>query len=191
MLSRLDIPASLPRRAGASLVDLFIALGPALVTYLSLRLIISGYNPDDVKAIYDNQGNLTSSQLAQIQVDVWAFVAAVVVMIFCAALIVGLTMSRSGFRNGQTFGKQLFRIRAVRVDAAPWTFMAAIQRESIKKPILLYLPLLGAPFILPAFISIADIFSPLFDKPRRRALHDRWAKSRVWYAGSIKDQHVN
>ena len=54
----------------------------------------------------------------------------VVATLFVTALLYApLTMRRPGARNGQTWGKQLFGIRVVRMSREPSTFASAAARE--------------------------------------------------------------
>lgn len=181
MSERSNQPAPWFRRALATLIDLFIAFFGALSVYVALLLIFVGYDPQRSQSVYlglasEEEANYLNSVYG------WTFLLAVAILIALLCLLTGWAMSRSGSRNGQTIGKQLLGIRAVRADGSDWTFSSALSREAVKKPLLLYLPWIALPIIVPVFISLADAISPLFDKPRSRAFHDRWARSRVWLA---------
>lgn len=179
MTERSNTPASWPRRALASLLDLAIAFLPAFIIFTAIRLLAGGYNPDQLRNA-DNYGD--AGQSASDSLLLWSGMIGLLLFILFGALLASWAMARKGDKNGQTLGKQLLKIRAVRSDGADWDIPSALVREAIKKPILLYLPWAGLILLFPVIISLADMLSPLFDKPRRRAYHDRWAKSRVWCA---------
>ena len=85
-----------------------------------------------------------------------------------------LTMRRPGAHNGQTWGKQIARIRAVRDDGAAYGTGTALVRELMIKDLLI--SFIGAiafsiPFVL-------DSLWPLWDDSNR-AVHDMIAKSHV------------
>jgi len=78
-------------------------------------------------------------------------------------LYFGLTMSRPGPRNGQTWAKQWLRIRVVRGDRRPLGGWYSVLRE-----VLVKWALLGAC----AIVSLIDSVWPLWDD-HKQALHDK------------------
>jgi uncharacterized RDD family membrane protein YckC len=94
-------------------------------------------------------------------------------------LVVSLTyspllLSRGGERNGQTLGKQWVGIRAIREEAAPFTYGPAVMRELVIKN-LLFGTIGGFFFGIP---TLLNYLWPLWDE-QNRALHDMLAKTRV------------
>lgn len=85
-----------------------------------------------------------------------------------------LLMRRAGERNGQTWGKELARIRVVRLDGEPVTAGTALWRDSVSKygvftvfaVIALYIP------------TLVNFLWPLFDK-HNQAPHDKVAGTLV------------
>jgi uncharacterized RDD family membrane protein YckC len=85
-----------------------------------------------------------------------------------------LTMRRTGARNGQTWGKQIAGIRAVRDDGAAYGLGTALVREVLIKQLLI--GFVGAiAFSIPFLL---DSLWPLWDDSNR-ALHDMMVKSHV------------
>ena len=85
-----------------------------------------------------------------------------------------LTMRRPGARNGQTWGKQLVRIRVVRLDGAPVDANTAVLREVLCKNVIFWTLAVCAVFIP----TLVNYLWPLFDK-RNQALHDKMANTLV------------
>ncbi|HEX5910142.1 MAG TPA: RDD family protein [Thermoleophilaceae bacterium] len=85
-----------------------------------------------------------------------------------------LTMRRPGARNGQTWGKQIVGIRAVRDDGAAYGLGTALVRELLIKELLI--GFVGAiAFSIPFLL---DSLWPLWDETNR-AVHDMIAHSHV------------
>lgn len=84
-----------------------------------------------------------------------------------------LTLSRSGAHNGQTFGKQLLKVRVVTVEGEPVTFWRAARRDVLGTTVL------GA--ITFGLYSLIDCPWALPDA-RRQALHDKIASTYVFKA---------
>ena len=82
----------------------------------------------------------------------------------------GLTMTRSGERNGQTFGKQAAKIRVVRDDGKPITFKTSALREVGLKGLAWQLTF-GVGFM-------ADVLWPLGES-KKRSLHDLIVRTHV------------
>ncbi len=102
--------------------------------------------------------------------------AAAAVMFLALMLLVGivwvlyvvLMMIRKGQRNGQTWGKQIVGVRAVRDNGEPWRFGSAALREVLLKLITaLVLPSL----LIPIIPGLVNFLWPLWDD-QNRALHD-------------------
>jgi len=85
-----------------------------------------------------------------------------------------LTMRRPGARNGQTWGKQLTRIRVVRLDGAPVDANTAVLREVLCKSVIFWTLSVCALFIP----TIVNYLWALFDQ-RNQALHDKMANTLV------------
>lgn len=85
-----------------------------------------------------------------------------------------LLMMRKGAANGQTWGKQVVGIRAVRDNGQPWTFGPAALREVLLKNLAVGI----ASTIIPLIPWFLNFFWPLWDD-QNRALHDMAASSHV------------
>ena len=91
-----------------------------------------------------------------------------------ALLYAPLLMKRDGPNNGQTWGKQVLGIRAVRDNGQPCDFGSAALREVVFKTSAVGIASSIIPFI-PWFLNY---FWPLWDD-QNRALHDMAASSHV------------
>ena len=97
-----------------------------------------------------------------------------VVGLVLGGIYYGLTMSRGGEHNGQTWGKQAASIRVVRTDAQPITFGFTLVRELLVKTIIF-----GYLAIVTLYIAtILNYLWPLWDV-QNRALHDRMVHTLV------------
>jgi uncharacterized RDD family membrane protein YckC len=85
-----------------------------------------------------------------------------------------LLMKRAGSNNGQTWGKQIVGIRAVRDNGQPFTFGSAALREVVLKGLAVWI----ASSIIPIIPWFLNYFWPLWDD-QNRALHDMAASSHV------------
>lgn len=90
-----------------------------------------------------------------------------------------LTLSRAGAHNGQTFGKQLMKVRVVTVEGEPVTFWRAARRDVLGTTVLGFLTfglysLIDCPWALP--------------DARRQALHDKIASTYVYKAAVARDE---
>ncbi len=154
-------------RAGASLVDAALVALPAVLVaggIVALVAAVGGISFDD-----DGTGVLVG--LLAVALSLLMVVATLFVT---ALLYAPLTMRRRGARNGQTWGKQLFGIRVVRMSREPSTFASAAAREVGAK-----LLLFGAAGALLAWIpTIVDLLWPLWDD-ENQALHDMLVDTRV------------
>ena len=139
-------------RVGACLLDgLFQVLLAAAVFGLLIAV-------DSVGGVVDTVGTIV-------------FAPAVVVVYFGYPAFI---MRRPGARNGQTWGKQIVGIRAVRDDGAAYGIGTALVRELVVKELLI--GFVGAiAFSIPFLL---DSLWPLWDDSNR-ALHDMIVHSHV------------
>jgi uncharacterized RDD family membrane protein YckC len=93
-----------------------------------------------------------------------------------SALYGTFMLVRAGEHNGQTLGKQIFKVRAVRADGHGMDLRTAAMREAVGKTILGVLP----------FYWIVDSLFPLADS-RRQAIHDKLAQTFVVTADAVPD----
>lgn len=105
---------------------------------------------------------------------VGAAILTILVIVVVAFLYAPLLMMRQGANNGQTIGKQLLDIRAVRDNGQPWSFGSAALREVVMKNLAVGIASSIIPFI-PWFLNY---FWPLWDD-QNRALHDMAVSSHV------------
>jgi uncharacterized RDD family membrane protein YckC len=98
----------------------------------------------------------------------------IVLGLVVAFLYYPLTMRRGGENNGQTIGKQVVGIRAVRDNGQPFDFGSALLREFAVK-YLLFNVVGSFFFYIPLLI---DVLWPLWDD-QNRALHDMVVSSHV------------
>jgi uncharacterized RDD family membrane protein YckC len=103
---------------------------------------------------------------------VWFLIVIVMVLLYAPLL-----MMRSGERSGQTWGKQVLGIRAIRDNGQEWDYGSACFREVVLKNLAVWV----ASFIIPVLPWFLDYFWPLWDD-ENRALHDMAAKSHVVHA---------
>lgn len=89
-----------------------------------------------------------------------------------------LTLSRDGEHNGQTFGKQLLKVRVVTVEGGPVTFWRGARRDVLGTSVL--------GFLTGGLYSLIDCPWALFDG-RRQALHDKIASTYVYRADAERD----
>ena len=150
--------ASWGSRLGAWFIDLLIVGVPALIV---LAILGAG-----VVASGDDDGGFIAF--------VGALILTILVITVIALLYAPLLMMRQGPRNGQTIGKQLLDIRAVRDNGQPWTFGSAALREVVMKQLAVGIASSIIPFI-PWFLNY---FWPLWDD-ENRALHDMAVSSHV------------
>jgi uncharacterized RDD family membrane protein YckC len=155
--------ASWASRAKALTLDWGLLIVPGVVLFLLLVVPELGNTPPDGEA-----------DLALLGVLLLFLVAMLLVGIVWALLVV-LMMIRKGERNGQTWGKQIVGIRAVRDNGEPWKFGSAALREVLLKLITaLVLPSL----VIPIIPGLVNFLWPLWDE-ENRALHDRAISSHV------------
>jgi uncharacterized RDD family membrane protein YckC len=151
--------ASWGSRLGAYVIDGLIVAVPALVI---LGLFGVGFlaNGDS-----DNGGFIAL---------IGGLILSVLVIVVISFLYAPLLMARDGARNGQTWGKQMLGIRAVRDNGRPWDFGSAALREVVLKNLAVGI----ASSIIPLIPWFLNFFWPLWDD-QNRALHDMAVSSHV------------
>ena len=155
--------ASWTSRAKALAVDWLMLLVPASVLFLVLVVPELGDTAPDGHADY---GEVAAAVM---------FLALLLLVGIVWVLYVVLMMIRKGERNGQTWGKQIVGVRAVRDNGEPWRFGSAALREVLLKLIsALVLPSL----LIPIIPGLVNFLWPLSDD-RNRALHDLAISSHV------------
>ncbi len=156
--------ASWTSRAKALTVDWLMLLVPTGLLFLVLVLPELGNTPTpDSETDFALLGGLIMFLVLMLLVGiVWV-------------LYVVLMMIRKGERNGQTWGKQIVGVRAVRDNGEPWRFGSAAVREVLLKLITaLVLPSL----LIPIIPGLVNFLWPLWDD-QNRALHDMAISSHV------------
>ena len=144
--------ASWGTRVGATLIDWGILLVP--VAIIVVLVVVVAY----------------SSDIGAAAVGLVATLAWLVAILLYAPLL----MARRGSGNGQTWGKQMLGIRAVRDSGTPFDFGTAMLRELVIKGLLF--GVLGSWFL--AIPTILDFLWPLWDD-ESRCLHDFVASTHV------------
>ena len=142
--------ASFGARALAWVIDTLIIVVPVSLALVVLSLVLG----DDLR-------------------DVWS-VGVIPLTLVAAALYYPRTMGRTGPLEGQTWGKQLARIRVLRLDGQPVTAGTAVLRDVFGKWLIFTLLAVVAIF-LP---TLVNYLWPLFDK-QKQALHDKVAATVV------------
>ncbi len=147
-------------RLGAYLIDALIIAVPFLIIFFALVAGAVGFGEsnDDAAA-----GGLIAGGI----LTVLTFAAV-------ALLYAPLLMRRDGERNGQTWGKQIIGIRAVRDNGQAWSFGSAALREVVIKGLAVGI----ASSIIPLIPWFLNFFWPLWDD-QNRALHDMAVSSHV------------
>ncbi|MDA0183774.1 RDD family protein [Solirubrobacter phytolaccae] len=139
--------ASFGARALAGIVDALVIVVPVSVALLVLSAVLGD--------------------------DVWS-VGVVPLALVAAALYYPRTMGRTGSLEGQTWGKQIARIRVLRVDGQPVTAGTAVLRDVFGKWLIFTVLAVIAIFIP----TLVNFVLPLFDK-HKQALHDKMAATVV------------
>jgi uncharacterized RDD family membrane protein YckC len=144
--------ASWGSRVGATLLDVLILTVP-LAALITLVVIVA-----------------FSSDIGAVTLGVFSGIAYLVAIFLYAPLL----MAREGGGNGQTWGKQIVGISAVRDVGQPFDFGNAFLREFVIKG-LLFGTVGGWFFGIP---TLLDYLWPLWDD-ENRCLHDMVAKTHV------------
>ncbi len=147
-------------RAGAYVIDALVLLVPVAILFV---VIVGGAigltgTDDDV-----------ATGAAILAVLGWLLLFAIISLLYAPLL-----MKRKGVHNGQTWGKQLVGIRAVRDNGEAWGFGSAAFREVLLKNLAVAV----ASSIIPIIPWFLNFFWPLWDD-QNRALHDMAASSHV------------
>lgn len=148
-------------RLGAFLIDFLILLVPYLIIFFGLvagAVGITGTNSED----------------AAVGGVIIALLLSFLVFAGLALLYAPLLMKRAGANNGQTWGKQVVGIRAVRDNGQPFTFGSAALREVVLKGLAVTI----ASSIIPIIPWFLNYFWPLWDD-QNRALHDMVVSTHV------------
>jgi uncharacterized RDD family membrane protein YckC len=115
-----------------------------------------------------------------------AILGAIVGVLLWLVLVVSL-VRRSGPRNGQTFGKQIVGIRAIRADHQPIAAGQALLREAVAKWLLIAVTSAAVSWVLGyadaglvgLVAGVIVWYGPAFADVQHRALHDRLLDTRV------------
>jgi uncharacterized RDD family membrane protein YckC len=149
--------ASWGSRVGATLIDgLIVGVGAIVLFFILTAVFSAGF------AAGDNEG------FAAIVVGLllWAVSVAIIALLYAPTL-----MART---NGQTWGRQIMKIRVIRTSGEPVTFGFAVVREVLVKALLV-----GAISSFTAGIGwLIDVLWPLWDE-ENRALHDFVVQTRT------------
>lgn len=114
-------------------------------------------------------GAASSSTTAGIVVGIVLGLASVAYWLLCRPLL----MAREDERNGQTWGKQIMGVRAVKDRGDPFDLGFAFLRQVVVKWLLFYM--VGGTFFIPWLL---DLLWPLWDD-QDRALHDMVVSTHV------------
>ncbi len=147
-------------RLGAYVIDGLVLFIPAIILFFVVvagAVGLSGADED------------VAAGAAIGAVLLWLLLVAVVYLLYAPLL-----MARDGAHNGQTWGKQILNIRAVRNNGQPWSFGSAALREVVLK----FLAVSIASSIIPVIPWALNFFWPLWDD-ENRALHDMAAPSHI------------
>ncbi|HEV2723406.1 MAG TPA: RDD family protein [Thermoleophilaceae bacterium] len=148
-------------RAWAYIIDALVLLVPVAILFVVIvggAIGITGTDDEDVAT-----GAVILAVLG------WLLVFAILSLLYAPLL-----MARKGAHNGQTWGKQLMGIRAVRDSGETWGFGSAAFREVLLKNLAVAV----ASSIIPIIPWFLNFFWPLWDD-QNRALHDMAASSHV------------
>jgi uncharacterized RDD family membrane protein YckC len=144
--------ASWGRRVGAALLDGLILTVPVFVLVFVVVVVAAG------------------SDVGAVVVGIVGVLAYILAALFYAPVL----MARGGENNGQTWGKQIVSIRAVRDNSQPFDLGYAFLREFVVKSLLF--GTVGSFFF--AIPTILDVLWPLWDD-QNRALHDMVVSTHV------------
>jgi uncharacterized RDD family membrane protein YckC len=151
--------ASWGSRLGAYLIDALVLLIPGVILFV---LIVGG-------AI-----GISGDEDVAAGAAIGAFILFFIVFAIISLLYAPLLMMRQGQHNGQTWGKQVVGIQAVRDNGQPFTFGSAALREVVLKGLAVGI----ASSIIPILPWFLNFFWPLWDD-ENRALHDMAASTHV------------
>ena len=151
--------ASWGTRLGAYLIDGLVLLVPGLILFFVLVAGAVGISGNEDVAV----GAAIGATI------LWILLMAVIYLLYAPLL-----MARDGAHNGQTWGKQILGIRAVRDNGQPFSFGSAALREVVLK----FLAVNIASSIIPLIPWLLNFFWPLWDD-QNRALHDMAVSTHV------------
>jgi len=151
--------ASWGSRVGAAVVDWLIVGIPAVILFVVLVGGAVGLTGDEDPSA----GAVIGAIL------LWFVIAGAVALLYAPTL-----MAREGSHNGQTWGKQMVGIRAVRDSGESMSFAWAALREVVVKGLLVGI----ASSIIPIVPWLLDVLWPLWDD-ENRALHDMIVSTHV------------
>ena len=144
--------ASWGSRVGATLIDWLILIVPLAALITGIVLVAF------------------SSDVGAVTFGIFSGLAYLVAVFLYAPVL----MAREGGGNGQTWGKQIVGIRAVRDAGQPFDFGTALLREFVIKGLLF--GTVGGWFL--GIPTLLDYLWPLWDD-ENRCLHDMVAKTHV------------
>jgi uncharacterized RDD family membrane protein YckC len=158
-------------RAGAFLIDALIIAVPVVVLVLIFMLPLLG-----ALGLWGSGSEAAGGAYAAVSIiGLVALAIAASLMTFLIRLLYGaILMQRGGEHNGQTWGKQLLEIRAVRADGQPYDFGSALLRDGVVEYLLFWV-VGGFLFYVP---TLLNYLWPLWDD-QNRCLHDLMVDSRV------------
>jgi uncharacterized RDD family membrane protein YckC len=123
------------------------------------------------------QPNCDSSSVYQISGSTMLLISIIsmVITLLVISLYYGLTMRRSGAKNGQSWGKQLMNIRVIHQDNTQVDFVSACYRQVL----IIYLLVNSLFSFITLFIfPVINYLYPVWDK-NNQALHDKMARTQV------------
>jgi uncharacterized RDD family membrane protein YckC len=145
---------------GATLIDSLILLVPAAILFVVIVGGAIGLSGDD---------DDVATGAAIVAFLLFGLLFLVIYLLYAPVL-----MMRRGERNGQTWGKQVIGIRAVRDNGQPFDFWYAALREIALKGLAVGI----ASSIIPLIPWFLNFFWPLWDD-QNRALHDMAVSTHV------------
>lgn len=118
---------------------------------------------------------------------IFGAIVGILIGLLCWLVLIVWLVQRPAARNGQTIGKQIVGIRAVRADGAPLGVGSALLREILAKGVLIFITSSLVSGVLGFFdggsigilVAVAVWYGPAFADDERRALHDRMLDTRV------------
>ncbi len=158
-------------RAGAWVIDALIIAVPAVILTLAVMLPLAAG-----LGIYGSGSEEVGGAVTAVSiVGLIVLILVVSLGVFIIRLLYGaILMRREGEANGQTWGKQLLNIRAVRADGQPYDFGSALLRDGIVEYLLFWV-VGGFLLYIP---TLLNYLWPLWDE-QNRCLHDLMVDSRV------------
>ena len=158
-------------RAGAWVIDALIIAVPVVILTLAVMLPLAAG-----LGLYGSGSEEVGGAVTAVSiVGLIVLILVVSLGVFIIRLLYGaILMRREGEANGQTWGKQLLNIRAVRADGQPYDFGSALLRDGIVEYLLFWV-VGGFLLYIP---TLLNYLWPLWDD-QNRCLHDLMVDSRV------------